>query len=405
MFYIKNDSHHSPENVITAYYNAIDFKEFETAHKLINPKKTITIAQYMLEVSVTDGLLSSYAKLESLEYEIKLKNDSLAIAVIKTKWVTPLEKINNTYHKTLSKQEGKWYLNPESIDSDLPPDQLYSKNNTSYFNHGRRRITTEQTHHEDVLKQPALEILSAKLVKYHDHYALIGEIQNIDNVPADVVIKGTLYNNVNKELASYNAKYHIKHKLMPKEISSFKINFEGIAWSKTKDSIPKSFNPDEFTPVDFKEQPTRFNIQAAGNQSGSDLYKDLSLSDLHIKNKVLSGNIFNSGLHEVTVPQLLITYYDTNKKMLWVDHQFLEKGIRQQRKQAFRYTILNDDVIDVISNDMTNCFVNGLPNADISNKIIPNRIVNHTHSELQLINHKKYPYIKIELNNYIGNPN
>ena len=34
---------------------------------------------------------------------------------------------------------------------------------------------------------------------------------------------------------------------MPKETTAFKSNFEGIAWSKTKDSIPKTFNPDEFT--------------------------------------------------------------------------------------------------------------------------------------------------------------
>ena len=405
LFYIKNDSHHSPENVIIAYYDALDFKEFETAHSLINPKSSITIAQYMLEVSVTDGLLSSYAKLESLKSDITLKNDSLALAVIETNWVTPLEKIKKAYYKTLTKQKGKWYLNPDNIDTDLPPDQLYSKNNTSYFNHGRRRITTEQTHHEDVLKQPVLEILSAKLVKYQGHYVLVGEIQNIDNIPADIVIKGTLYNNKNKELANYNAKYHIKHKLMPKEISSFKINFEGIAWSKTEDSIPKSFNPDEFTPIGFKEQPTKFNIQAAGNVSGSDLYKNLALSNIQVKNKVLTGNIFNSGIQEATVPQLLITYYNTNKEILWVDHQFLGEGIRQQRKQNFSYTIINDDLIDVISNDMTNCFVNGLPNTDISNKIVPNRVVNHTLSELQFINHKKYPYIKIELNNYIGNPN
>jgi hypothetical protein len=405
LFYIKNDSHHSPENVIIAYYDALDFKEFEVAHSLINPKNSITIAQYMLEVSVTDGLLSSYAKLESLKNKITLKNDSLALAVVQTNWVTPLEKIKKTYHRTLSKLDGKWYLNSENIDTDLPPDQLFSKNSTSFFNHGRRRITTEQTHHEDVMKQPVLEIITAKLVKYQGHYALIGEIQNIDNVPADVVIKGTLYNNENKELANYNAKYHIKHKLMPKEISSFKINFEGIAWSKTEDSIPKSFNPDEFTPVGFKEQPTRFNIQAAGNVSGADLYKDLALSDIQINDKLLSGNIFNSGIQEATVPQLLITYYNINKEMLWVDHQFLGEGIRQQRKQNFRYTLINDDLIDVISNDMTNCFVNGLPNTDISNKIVPNRVVNHAHSELQFIGHKKYPYIKIELNNYIGNPN
>lgn len=54
-------------------------------------------------------------------------------------------------YKTLVKLKGKWFLVPEDKEADLPPDQLYSKNKTGYFNQGRKRITTEQTHHEDVL--------------------------------------------------------------------------------------------------------------------------------------------------------------------------------------------------------------------------------------------------------------
>lgn len=405
IFYIKNDSHHSPENALLAYYDALDFKEFETAHSLINPESNLPIAQYMLEISVTDGLLSSYAKLDAIETIITSKTDSLATVKVNTKWITPLEKISKTDYKTLVKLKGKWYVNPDDIDLDLPPDQLYSNNVTKYFNQGRRRITTEQTHHEDVLKQPVLEILTAKLVKHNGSYALIGEVQNIDNVPADVVLKGTLYNDDNKELANYNAKYHVKHKLMPKEVSSFKINFEGIAWSKTQDSIPKTFNPDEFTPVEFEEQPTKFNLQVAGNVSGSDLYKGTTLSDLDISEAHISGKLFNSGLAEVTIPQLLFTYYDEHKNMLWVDHQFIAEGIRQQRQQSFDYPILKNDTIQVINEDMKNCYVNGLPNTSISDKVVPNRIKNQTHTVLQPIENKNYSFIKIEINTYIGNPN
>lgn len=405
IFYIKNDSHHSPENALLAYYDALDFKEFETAHKLINPNSNLPIAQYMLEISVTDGLLSSYAKLDAIETIITSKTDSLATVKVDTKWITPLEKINKTNYKSLTKLHGKWYINPDDIDLDLPPDQLYSNNVTKYFNQGRRRITTEQTHHEDVLKQPVLEILTAKLVKHNGSYALIGEVQNIDNVPADVVLKGTLYNDNNKELATYNAKYHVKHKLMPKEMSAFKINFEGIAWSKTQDSIPKTFNPDEFTPIEFDEQPTKFNLQVAGNVSSSDLYKGTTLSDLNISEENITGKLFNSGLEEVTIPQLLFTYYDKNKTMLWVDHQFMAEGIRQQRQQAFNYPILKNDTIKVINDNMKNCFVNGLPNASISGKVVPHRIINQTHSVLQPINNTNYSFIKIEINTYIGNPN
>jgi len=405
IFYIKNDTQRSPKNAVLAYYDALDFKEFEKAYSLIDPESNLSIAQYMLEISVTDGLLSSYAKLESIKTIITNQTDSLATVKVETEWITPLEKISKTDYKTLVNHRGNWFLQPENLDFDLPPDQLYSQNVTKYFNQGRRRITTEQTHHEDVLKQPVLEILSAKLVKYENHYALVGEIQNIDNVPADVVLKGTLYNNNNKELATYNAKFHIKHKLMPKEVSSFKINFEGIAWSKTQDSIPKTFNPDEFTPVEFEEQPTKFNIQAAGNVSSSDLFKDVVLNNIKISNNSVSGSLFNGGLQEVTIPQLLITYYDENKNIVWVEHMFVKEGIRQQRKQSFNFPILKVEKLTVINDDMSNCFVNGLPNESISDKVVPNRVINQAQIFLQPVEHKVYKYIKIETNSYIGSPN
>ena len=405
LFYLKNDSQRSPENAIIAYYDALDFKEFEKAYSLIDPKTKIPIAQYMLEISVTDGLLSSYAKMDAIKPEITKHNDSTVSAKVITQWITPLEKIEKIDYKSLSRLNGKWYLQADYLNNDLPPDQLYSDNATQYFNQGRRRITTEQTHHEDVLKQPVLEVISAKLVKYNDSYAIVGEVQNIDNVPADVILKGTLYNDDNKELATYNAKYHVKHKLMPKESSSFRINFEGIAWSKTQDSIPDTFNPDEFTPLEFEEQPTKFNLQVAGNVSGSDLNKNAVLSAITITKNIINGNLFNSGIQEITIPQLLITYYDANKSMVWVDHLFIKEGVRQQRKQDFEYQLLKDGHVQIINSDMENIFVNGLPNDDISNKIVPNRIENHSDAQLQKIEHPEFSYIKIEINTYIGSPN
>ncbi|MBT8270682.1 MAG: hypothetical protein KJO25_01420 [Bacteroidia bacterium] len=404
-FYLKNESQRSPENAIMAYYDALDYKEFEKAHSLINPTRDLSIAQYMLEISVTDGLLSSYAKLDALETIITDRTDSMVTAKVNADWITPLEKISKTYYRTLKKHNNKWYLDPEEVDLDLPPDQLYSDNSTSYYNQGRRRITTEQTHHEDVLKQPVLEILTAKLIKFNGHYVIIGEVQNIDNVPADVVLQGSLYNDKDEELATYSSKFQVKHKLMPKEVSSFKINFEGIAWSDTKDVIPNTFDPDEFTPVKFESPPTKFNLQAAGNVTGSDLFKDVVLSDLNIDANTVTGQLFNSGLEEITVPQLLVSYYDANKKMIWVDHLFLEDGIRQQRQQPFTYALVENGELEIITEDMRNCFVNGLPNEDISDKVVPERIENQTDDLLQAIEHPEFGFIKIEMNTYIGNPN
>ena len=403
-FYIENDKQGSPESVVTAYYDALDFKRFETAHKLINPNSHMSISQFMLEISVTDGLLSSYAKLDAIDISMIKKTDSLATLKVTTNWITSLEKVQKTSYETVVKINTKWYLQPKEMDLDLPPDQLYSNNNTAYFNQGRKRITTEQTHHEDILKQPSLEIVTAKLVKFNNSYAIIGEVQNIDNTPADVVLKGTLYNDSNEELAVYNAKYHMKHKLMPKETTSFRIDFEGIAWSNNKDVIPKTFNPNEFTPIAFNKKPTKFNIQAAGNVSGSDLHKNIALSNLTLNNHKITGTLFNSGIQEITIPQLIISYYNKKQEIVWVDHKFLDLGIRQQRKLSFTYDLIGNNGITIISNNMDNCYVNGLPNEDIANKIVPNRIENHAKNELQKINHPVFSFVKIEMNPYIGNP-
>jgi hypothetical protein len=114
--------------------------------------------------------------------------------------------------------------------------------------------------------------------------------------------------------------------------------------------------------------------------------------------------LFNSGIQEITVPQLIITFYNENKEMIWVDNLFLEEGIRQERKLRFKYHIPLNPIITIVNDSMDLCFVNGMPNKDIAGKILPNRIKNQTNSKLQKVKHPLFSYIKIELNSYIGNP-
>jgi ABC-type transport system involved in Fe-S cluster assembly fused permease/ATPase subunit len=104
----------------------------------------------------------------------------------------------------------------------------------------------------------------------------------------------------------------------------------------------------------------------------------------------------------VTISQLLISYYDSNKELIWVDHQFVKEGVRQQKKQFFNYTIMSMDEIQTVLNSTENCIINGIENEEVGEKFIPARILNHHHKDLQPI---PEGFVKIELNNFIGNPN
>ncbi|MEE2771329.1 MAG: hypothetical protein VX712_03865 [Bacteroidota bacterium] len=397
--YVHNTAQLSAENVTKAYYDAIDFKEFERAHSYINPEDHKSLAQFMLEVSVTDGLLSSYAKLDSLAVRIRPVSENEAMASVYSSWITPLKKIEKHREHHLVKIGRSWFISADELDPDLPPDQLFSQNQTAYFNHGRRKISTQQTYHEDVLKQPLLQVLSARLVKKGTHFSIVGEIQNIDQVPADVTIQASLYDEQHLELASYNAGKVMKHKLMPKEVTSFRVDFERIAWVGKNENLPETFNPDEFAAITFNRNPVSFQLRCSGNVATKDLYKSVVLQKLEQDRQTLSGELFNYGIQEVTIPQLLLSYYDARQNLLWVEEKFVDDGVRVQRKQGFQLELPKLQEIKLVTNSMQQVYVNGLPNTEIA-KRYPNF---QNLAQLPLQELENGIFLKIELNNYIGN--
>lgn len=405
LFYLKNTTQRSPENVVKAYYDAVDFKEFERAHSYIDPHSHKTLSQFMLEISVSDGLLSSYAKLDSLAIVSIPKSDTTAQAQVDAKWVTPLKEINTQDALLLIKRQGKWYIEPQEVDPDTPPEQLLIQSGTTYYNHGKRKVTSQQTFHEDVLKQPVVEVLSARLVQLDTTYAIVGEIQNVDNIPADISVTGALYNEDNTELARFNAKDVVKHKLLPKETTLYRINFEGIAWSNAADKKPSTYNPDFFTGINLLEIPTNFEIQVTANVATTDLYQAVALSNVVQKTNNIEGFLFNPSMEEATIPQLLIGYYNATKELLWVESRYVDESVRQQRKRPFSEALYNKNLPKSIASGLATASVNGLPNKSISDKVVPQRNGAGTSSEFIEINNMEYSYITICTNNYIGNPN
>ena len=405
LFYVKNTTQRSPENVVKAYYDAVDFKEYERAYSYIDPDSDKSLSQFMLEISVSDGLLSSYAKLDSLHIEIDIKTDSTALALVNLQWITPLKEISTREEHSLTKQNGKWFIHTKKVDPDTPPDQLLIQSGTSYYNHGKRAVTSEQTHHEDVLKQPVVEVLSARLVQLDSTFAIVGQIQNVDNIPADIAVTGALYTKANKELARFNAKDVIKHKLLPKETTVYRINFEDIAWASSDQEKPTTYSPDSFTEINLVENPVNFEVQVSANVATTDLYQAVSVSRVYQKEQTINGFLFNPTTEGATIPQLLIGYYNTDKELLWVESKYIDESVRQQRKRPFSEMLFNASLPYEIASGLSTASVNGLPNNSISEKVVPDRNNSGSNSAFIKIENMPYEYITITTNNYIGNPN
>jgi hypothetical protein len=144
------------------------------------------------------------------------------------------------------------------------------------------------------------------------------------------------------------------------------------------------------------------DVHSEGNVGITDLYNDVSLCDLKFEENMMKGVLYNYGIQEVTVPQLIISYYNQNKELIYVDGFYLQEGIRIQRKQYFSYKLLDLKHIKIVKLKLNSFFVNGFPNDVLNNNLnLSNELFEN---QLQKVKGKGYDYIKIEINNFIGNP-
>ena len=398
-FYIKNTAYVSPENIVKAYYNAMDFKNFEKAYSYLNKGSEKEFDQFMLEISVADGLLSSYANLDEITTEKIYQSNDTTIVKVNTVWITPLETIQKETELTTVLENNKWFILPKTFDSYIPSNQFFSKSSVNFYNQGKRKITTQQTYHEDILPQPVLYFQKAKLVERDSSYYIIGNLQNIDYFPAAISLIATLYDAENNVLANFSTKFDSKHKLNPMEQTPFKIEFEETAWLKSE-KLNNSFNPKEFHPKLFNSKPVRFVLHASSTVATTDLYQEIQLNDISNYNKKINGTLFNSGNKEVTISSVLISYYKKNE-LLWVDHEFLKESIRPHRAKNFTFKMNDISNIKVVLASTKDCYVNGIQNNEAS---IDRRLyysADKLNNDLITINKEKQ--VKINFNNFIGN--
>jgi hypothetical protein len=243
---------------------------------------------------------------------------------------------------TLHPVEG-WVIEPDRVDLQVPPDQFLRQPSVDWLAQGRRRVDTQSTDPRDVMDRPAIEVLSAQLVRdEQDRFSIVGELRNTDVNPADVTVTGLIYDDNGDLLTWYNATDKMMHKLLPWQITPYRIDFEGVAGLELEDAAKSlSFSPDATWPyrLDDGMGIGSFEVFAKAVVTYRDLGQNLGLQELNVRTVdgqlILDGVLINSGLEEAIVPHLLITLYDDQGQALWVDHMYIRESVRPQRTQTF----------------------------------------------------------------------
>jgi hypothetical protein len=261
-------------------------------------------------------------------------------------FVTALSYYTDTNNLTLTRAAGQWTIEPASVDLTTPPEQFVRRPTVDWLSQGRSRVDEADTGPPVMLDRPELQILSARLVKGETgQFSLVGEVMNRSVDPADVTVTAYIYDDHGEELTWYNAQYGMMHKLLPLEITAFRVDFEGVAGLALGADNDLEFNPTQISPFDLPNgaQLGHFNVGAKGVVTQYDLYREVAVQNLAATTEnaqlTIHGQLLNNGLLEATIPHILVTLYDEQGQVSWVEHHYLREAIRPQRAQDFAVDI------------------------------------------------------------------
>lgn len=348
----KNHDHASPENLIDAYFHRIDFKNFHKAYTFFNPDTRPSLEQYMLELSVEGGILSSYAKLDTLQVTLlPAENNRQIKAQVQARWLTALSAYCSEHELLLTQKGLRWYLEPFTLEKRTPPDQFVRLPNVDFHSQGKRKALADKVEKRDILDRPDIYILSASLLEKKDSFFIIGELLNVDNDPSYLTVEGVLYDSTGAEINRYNARDALQHVVYPKERTAFRIDFEDLLpdrWVKKFPDLPR-------------QRPAGFVVYVRSMVAADAPYRHTGLQDVRVDmENTIQGTAINFGARQIIIPQLLAAFYD-EQQLLWVNSRYLPGGIRPQRKKDFSWPLPDLRGITVLAEgDDENLRINGV---------------------------------------------
>ena len=341
------------------YYDDIDFGRFSEAWERLDPVTRPTAEQYLLERSVSDGLVDGYAKLDRLEtVETRIDGEAGEVDVV-AHYITSLTSWTVEQTHVVVQREGQWYLRSATTESAIPVEQFARQTVVEYVDHGRRRVTTETSDYGDILDRPRISVLDSRLVKHEGQWFIVGQLTNVDVDPADITVTGRLRGAGGEALATYHAGIGTVHKVLPGETVPFRIAFEGVA---AVDSVGKpaneqtgTFDPTSTVQLRLSEEVVSFEVEAKALVTGRNLQR-LAVSNVLIEQDeqataTLSATIANPGTETATIPMVIVSMLDESGEVLWVDSQPLSTALRSQRAGEIRIELFDVDSLEAVQID------------------------------------------------------
>jgi hypothetical protein len=353
----------TPEQVVYTYYDSVDLRLLEQAYSVLDPTTRPSLDQYLVEQSVVNGLVASYARLDRIDSKIVEQRGDYAVVASRLVYITALDEFEVQQENTVHLVNNEWKLSLPEVDIRIPPDQLVTRTGIDYLSQGRRQVTAGTTAYQDVIDRPEIHIISARLVEYAGQLAIVGELRNDDVDPAHITVNADLVGFDDEIISTYTAATFSAHTALPGEVVPFRIDFEAVAGAAGNGDVTDLiFDPTARTSIEI-DPALIAKVQLYGKAVVTAANLDRSLVAQAVRvdedNAAIEGWLRADGVNEVTVPSVLVTLRDELGEVGWVDRAFQRVAVRPQRSEPFTVRITPANQVERIDVPME-IFTNGI---------------------------------------------
>lgn len=314
----------TPDGTVQAFYDHIKSDDYRDAYALIAPSSNVDFNTVYHDIAGRNGSLKTLSRLWRSEARVVAHNGNEALVRANLEWATAVGTLHESRDLKLVSENGGWQiLWPKSNEPNLPPQVIP----VTYLRWDIIHSDSEENEWgAQNAESPHIRITSMNAVEREGKVIVLGELVNEDTVPGYVDVQGILIGKDGEQLGEETSFDKISHVLLPKEITPFRIDFDGVHLNQVK---KVTLNPNSIL------------VPASADPVIGVLHQQLDKTDSG--HTVLKGELMNQSGQLVNIPQVLATYYDNAGKVIWISDGYVDRALHPQVPIPFAVSV-NDDI-------------------------------------------------------------
>ena len=311
----------APADAVVDFYKDLARQRYEDAWSRLDPQSRTPLADYLQDRSLRDGLFDGYAELDDIEIIAESITRDEAIVAVRLEYLTAVEVfVVEREHELVATPDG-WKIVADPLQARRSQPGLVAATLTEF---SQATVVVDRDRPVRAADRPQLRVGSAHGVKVDGRWSVIGEVTNIDGVPAQVSVEASLLDEDGLEIAQSTATLATVHVLLPGESTTYRVDFEN--------PVPGEFDAAATGTADaaLPSELDVADISVAVRSVRSDYRtsRDLALAAVAIDDEgVLTADVVNAGIGQATVASVLLTTFDETGQPIWVRNTFVPSVI------------------------------------------------------------------------------